>query len=273
MPAARKYIDFKKGKIAYTSNGKGRAVVLLHGFLGSADTWEETKIALAKQFRVICIDLPGHGQSDCFGYVHNMELMAQSVKAVMDKLRFKKYVLVGHSMGGYVAMAFAELFPDHLRGFCLFHSSSYADSEQKKQDRNKAIKAVKNNYNIYVRATIKNLFAAKNLKYFKKEILFTQQIARKTPKRGVVAALEGMKIRPNRDVVLHFVNYPVLFIIGKYDNILPMQSLLDQTAFLKKKNVLLLENSGHMGFLEQPETCIKSLKRFIRQSFDSRSSS
>ena len=100
--ASRKYIKFKEGRIAYTSSGKGRAIVLLHGFLGSASIWEQTKNALSKQFKVICIDLPGHGESDCFGYMHSMELMAQSVKAVMDKLRFKKYVLVGHSMGGYV---------------------------------------------------------------------------------------------------------------------------------------------------------------------------
>jgi pimeloyl-ACP methyl ester carboxylesterase len=267
MKKTGKHIIFKEGKIAYTSSGKGRAVVLLHGFLGSAAIWEETKNALAKHFRVICVDLPGHGNSDCFGYIHNMDLMAEAVKAVMDKLRFKKYVLVGHSMGGYAALAFAELFPDHLRGLCLFHSSSYADSDQKKRDRNKAIKAVKNNYSLFVRASIKNLFATKNLKHFKKEILFTQQIARKTSKRGVVAALEGMKERPSRDVILHFAEYPILFIIGKYDNILPMQSLLDQANLVKRKNVLLLENSGHMGFLEQPDTCIKHLKRFIRESF------
>lgn len=269
MSAPVKYIKFKEGKIAYTSSGKGRAVVLLHGFLGSAAIWEETKKILSKHFKVICIDLPGHGESDCFGYIHNMELMAQSVKAVMDKLRFKKYVLVGHSMGGYAALAFAELFPDCVRGLCLFHSSSFADSEQKKRERSKAIKLVKSSYSIYVRATIKNLFATKNLKYFRKEILFTQQIARKTSKQGVVAALEGMKERPNRDVILHYAKYPILFIIGKYDNLLPMQVLLDQAALTKRKNVLLLENSGHMGFLEQPDTCVKHLKRFIRESFKS----
>jgi len=267
LETPRKYADFKKGEIAYTVEGKGRAIVLLHGFLGSADSWKEPKKGFAKHFKVICIDLPGHGKSDCFGYIHSMDLMAGAIKAVMDKLRLKKYVVIGHSMGGYAALAFAELFPDSLRGLCLFHSSSYADSDQKKKDRNKAIKAVKNNYSIYVRATIKNLFATKNLKHFHKEIIATQQIARKTSKRGVVAALEGMKDRPSRDVILHFAQYPIAFIIGKYDNILPMQSLLDQTKLIKHKHVLLLENSGHMGFIEQPATCTKFLKRFIRESF------
>ena len=263
------YATFKQEQIAYTVHGKGRAVVLLHGFLGSSQIWDTLHTTLAKQFKIICIDLPGHGQSDCFGYIHSMELMAQAVKAVMDSLRLKKYVLVGHSMGGYAGLAFAELFPDFVRGLCLFHSTSYADSDQKKRDRNKAIKIVKTNYSVYARATIKNLFAAKNIKYSKKEIAFAQQIARKTPKRGVIAALEGMKTRQSRDVVLHFANYPILFIIGKYDTVLPMQSLLDQAALPKHKHSLLLEGSGHMGFLEEPDLCVKHLKRFIRDSFRS----
>jgi pimeloyl-ACP methyl ester carboxylesterase len=262
-----RYAPFKQAEIAYTVSGKGRAVVLLHGFLGSADSWDSLRTALAKHFKVICIDLPGHGQSDCFGYVHNMELMAQAVKAVTDNLHLKKYVLIGHSMGGYASLAFAELFPDYIRGLCLFHSTAYADSEQKKKDRDKAIRAVKNSYPIYVRATIHNLFNTKNLKHLKKEISSTQQIARKTSKRGVVAALEGMKNRQSRDVVLHFADYPILFIVGKYDNLLPMQSLLDQANLTKQKHVLLLENSGHMGFLEEPVICIKHIKRFIRESF------
>ncbi|HKC69038.1 MAG TPA: alpha/beta fold hydrolase, partial [Bacteroidia bacterium] len=190
---SHQYANFKQAKIAYTISGKGRAVVLLHGFLGSTEIWEPIKDSLAKQFKIICIDLPGHGQSDCYGYIHSMELMAQAVKAVMDSLRLKKYVIIGHSMGGYTGLAFAELFPDFIRGLCLFHSTSYADSEQKKRDRDKAIRVVKNDTNIYVRATINNLFATKNLKHLKQEILFTQRIARKTPKRGIIAALEGMK--------------------------------------------------------------------------------
>lgn len=265
-----KYTLFRKGKIAYSDHGKGRVVVLLHGFLGSKGLWEHTRNALARHFRVICIDLPGHGKSDCFGYVHTMDLMAQAVKAVMDSLRLKKYVIVGHSMGGYAGLAFGELFSEHVRGLCLFHSTSYADTAQKKQDRDKAIKSVKKDPGAFVRASIRNLFAAKNLKHFKKEVAFATQIARKTPKQGIVDALEGMKDRPSRDVILHFADYPISFIIGKYDNVLPMQSLLDQSRICKNGDALLLEHSGHMGFLEQPDTCIKFLKKFIRKSFRSR---
>jgi len=129
---------------------------------------------------------------------------------------------------------------------------------------------VKSDPNIYIRATVKNLFATKNLKFFKKQITFATQIARKTPKQGIVDALEGMKDRPSRDVILHFADYPIQFIVGKYDNLLPMQSLLDQTKLCKHRHTLFLENSGHMGFLEQPDTCIKFLKRFARICFKSK---
>jgi pimeloyl-ACP methyl ester carboxylesterase len=259
-----KYADFKKGKIAFTDKGKGRVIVLLHGFPFSKELWAGTRDALAKNFRVICIDLPGHGQSDCFGYVHSMDLMAKAVKAVMDKLRLKKYVLVGHSMGGYVALAFAELFPENVKGLCLFHSTSYPDSEQKKKDRDKAIESVKKDPGAFVRTSVKNLFAAKNLRAFRKEMTFATQIARKTPKQGIVNALEGMKDRPSRDVILHFASYPIFFIIGRYDTVLPMQSLLDQSKISKKGSALLLEESGHMGFFEDKEKCVKALKKFAR---------
>lgn len=267
MTAKPQYVNFREGKIAYTVSGKGRAVVLLHGFLGSKEIWEQTRAVLAKHFKVICIDLPGHGLSDCFGYVHGMELMAKSVKAVMDKLRLKKYVLVGHSMGGYTALAFAEQFPDFVKGICLLHSTSYADGEQKRKDRDNAIKSVKNDPQIYIRATIKNLFAEKNVKALKNEINFATQIATKTQRQGIVDALEGMKDRKPRDIILRYANYPVQFIVGRYDNVLPIDTLLEQTKFCKRPHTLVLEESGHMGFLEQPGTCVKYLKKFFRVCF------
>jgi pimeloyl-ACP methyl ester carboxylesterase len=104
-----KTIKFKKGTVTFSDTGKGRAVVLLHGFLGSHQIWNSTIQSLSKSFRVIAIDLPGHGSTDCFGYVHTMELLAKSVKAVMDSLRLKKYVIIGHSMGGYAENRIANL--------------------------------------------------------------------------------------------------------------------------------------------------------------------
>ncbi len=262
-----KVTTYKKGNISFSDNGKGRVIVLLHGFLGSKEVWNKVESKLAKHFRVICIDLPGHGDSDCFGYVHQMDLMAKAVKAVMDYLKLKKYVIVGHSMGGYAALAFGELFADNLKGLCLFHSTSYADSAEKKKDRTRAIALVKADARIYTKTTIENLFATKYLDKHQSEIAFATKIAQNTSRRGIVAALEGMKDRPNRDVILNFAEYPIMMCIGMHDNVLPADSLMEQSELIERKYIVKYENVGHMGFLESETKSVKHLKRFARACF------
>lgn len=258
---------YKNEKVVFSDTGRGRAVVLLHGFLGSHKIWESTISDLSKSYRVIAIDLPGHGETASYGYVHSMELMAKCVKAVMDSLRLKKYVLVGHSMGGYTALAFSDLFPDYVKGLCLYHSTAYADSDEKKMDRLRAAKAVRANKNIYTKATIKNLFATKNLKYLKDEISFATAIAKQTSQRGIIAALYGMKDRPSRDIILGLVDYPVMMVIGEHDNVLPYQTLLEQSETIRNKTVLYLEHDGHFGFLESPRQSNKELRKFLRKCY------
>lgn len=262
-----KTTTFKKESVTFSDTGKGRAVVLLHGFLGSHRIWENTISELSKSYRVIAIDLPGHGTTDCFGYVHTMELLAKCVKAVMDSLRLKKYVIIGHSMGGYAGLAFADLYPDNLKGLCLFHSSAYADNDEKKRDRTRSVRVVKANHKIYTTEVIKNLFATKNAKYLKTEIAFAQKIASKVSKRSIIAALEGMKDRPNRDMILGMVHYPVMMVIGELDNVLPKDQLLEQTHLIKDKHILYLEHDGHMGFLESPKLSVKALRKFLRACY------
>lgn len=263
-----KTAHFKKGTVSFSDTGKGRTVVLLHGFLGSHEIWKSTITNLSRSYRVIAIDLPGHGSSDCFGYVHTMELIAKCVKAVMDQLRLKKYVIIGHSMGGYAGLAFADLFPDNLRGLCLYHSTAYSDSEEKKKDRNRSIKAVKANHKVYTTGVIKNLFATKNTKYLKEEIAFAQKIAAKTSKQSIIASLEGMKDRPNRDIILGMAHYPIMMAIGELDNVLPYQQLLEQSELIRDKHILYLEHDGHMGFLESPRKSNKELRKFLRACFN-----
>ena len=241
--------------------------MLLHGFLGTHQIWEQTITNLSKSYRVIAIDLPGHGNTACFGYAHSMDLMAKCVKTVLDFLRLKKYVIIGHSMGGYVGLSFADLFPDNLKGLCLYHSSAYADADEKKKDRLRAINLVKANKNVYTVATIKNLFALKNLKYLKPEIAFATGIAKKTSKKGIIAALHGMKDRPSRDIILGLVTYPILMVIGKHDNVLPFEQLLEQSKTIKNGSVLYLEHDGHFGFLESPKISNKELRIFLRTCY------
>jgi pimeloyl-ACP methyl ester carboxylesterase len=258
---------FRNDNISYGDQGRGSVVVLIHGFLGAKEIWKEIAANLARSYRVISIDLPGHGQSACFGYVHSMELMAASVKAVMDHLKLRRYVLVGHSMGGYTALAFADLYPDHVKGLCLFHSTAYADSEEKKADRERAVALVKANRRVYTRDTIRTLFAADNLRYMKEELSFAAGIAARTSRQGIVAALRGMKDRISRDMILAMVSYPVMMVIGAHDSVVPPAQLEEQSRLLKHPQVLMLEHDGHFGFLESPVRTKKALRKFLRKCY------
>ena len=262
-----KTILFKNGRVSFTVSGKGRAVVLLHGFLGAKEIWKNTIENLSKSYRVVAIDLPGHGATDNFGYAHSMELMAKCVKVVMDSLSLRKYVLVGHSMGGYAALSFTELFPEHVKGLCLFQSTTYADSDEKKKDRLRAIRLVKANRSLYTRTTIQNLFADKNLKYLKQEIVFANSFARRTSRRGIIAALHGMRDREAKDKLLKSTDFPWMFVIGEHDKALQPATVLEQADKVKNKFVLYLEHDGHYGLLESPRQSNKALRKFLRKCY------
>ena len=224
------FAEFKKTKIHYTDTGKGRVLVLLHGFLGSHEVWSEFVKKLSKKFRVIAIDLPGHGETPSIGYYHSMELLAQSVKAVLDKAGVRRYIITGHSMGGYVALTFAELFPENVSGICLFNSTSYADSEEKKKEREKVIRLVKKSHKHYVGEVVVSLFAPENLPKISKEVEKVSGIAQKITQQSIINSLEGMKERKSRDLILKFAEFPILFIVGKKDGVINYETMYAQMA-------------------------------------------
>ncbi len=261
------FAEFKKSKVHYTDSGKGRVIVLLHGFLGSHEVWSEFVKKLSKKFRIIAVDLPGHGETPSFGYYHSMELVAQSVKAVLDRAGVRRYIIVGHSMGGYAALTFAELYPDNVSGLCLFNSTSYADSEEKKKDRDKVIRLVKKEHRHYVSEVVTSLFAPENIGKLPNEVEKVKKIAGKISRQSIINSLEGMKERKNREMILRFAEFPVLFIIGKKDSVINYETMYAQMALCKYPSVIMLENSGHMGFYEAPKESLKALELFARRTY------
>ena len=239
------FAEFKKSKIHYTDTGKGRVLVLLHGFLGSHEVWSEFVKKLSKKFRVIAIDLPGHGDTPSIGYYHSMELLAQSVKAVLDKAGVRRYILTGHSMGGYVALTFAELYPENVSGICMFNSTSYADSEDKKKERDKVIRLVKKEHKHYVAEVVTSLFAPENLPKIQSEVEKVKKIAVKITKQSIINSLEGMKERKSRDLILKFAEFPILFIIGKKDGVINFETMYAQMALCKYPSVLMQATFQH----------------------------
>lgn len=257
-----RHAKFRNVPVKYSIKGKGRVVVLLHGFLEDLEMLSGIADQLSKSFRVVSIDLPGHGGTPVLGYVHSMELMADCVKAVLDQIGLRRYVIAGHSMGGYVALAFADKFNEHVAGLCLFHSTALADSDQKKKDRDRMAEVVRNDHKGFVAGLIPKLFAEENLKVLKHEVSTALKTAYQTSSEGVIAALRGMKERPPREFVLRNSTYPVLFIIGKKDSLLAWDNLMLLTSLPRKSYQLVLEHAGHMGFYEMPDKCLKMLRKF-----------
>lgn len=257
----QKSIIFKNAKISFSDVGKGTAVVLIHGFLENATMWKDIIPELSKRNRVITIDLLGHGKSDCLGYVHSMELFAETLAAILKHLKIRKSILIGHSLGGYVALAFAEKHPQKIKGLCLLNSTSNEDDEERKTLRNRANKMIKNNFTNMVRMSFSNLFSMQSRKEFKNEIKLALNEALKTPLQGYIAANEGMRIRPSRNAILAENDFKKLIITGKIDPVLNFESALEEA---KKTNAeIIVLPSGHMSHIENKEELLTILTKFV----------
>jgi len=258
-----KQIQFKNTSISYTDSGKGTAIVLLHGFLENQTMWNAFVPEFSKKHRVIAIDLLGHGNTECMGYVHSMEDNADVVHAVLAELRIRKAIFVGHSMGGYVALAFAEMYPDYIKGLVLLNSTSRADSDERKANRNRAIKAVKQSFTNFISLSIANLFSEENRERLKDNIELVKSEALKTPLQGIVASLEGMKIRMDREVLLHLTPYPKMLILGKKDPVLNYEENLEQIEETAVQLVTFPD--GHMSHIENETELTKVLLDFFKK--------
>ena len=257
-----KTTNFKNTTISYTDQGKGTAVVLLHGFLENKLMWKAFIPELSKRNRVIAIDLLGHGATECLGYIHTMEDQADMVQSVLQELKIRKTVLIGHSMGGYIGLAFAELYAENVKGIMLLNSTSKADSEERKINRDRAIVAVKQNYSNFIRMSIANLFSESNRERLTEVIEQVKIEALKTPLQGIVASLEGMKIRKDREIILHFASYPIQLVLGKKDGVLIYEDNLDQIEGTKVQ--LTTFEDGHMSHIENQTELLALLLQFLR---------
>lgn len=255
-----KILIYKNSKIAYSDVGKGSAVVLLHGFLESSIIWNDIKGELIKKNRVICIDLLGHGNTDSIGYVHTMDDMAMAVKEVLNTLLLRKFYMIGHSMGGYVSLAFAELYPKNIKGICLLNSTAQADSNERKSLRLRACEMAKVNYDNLVKMSVANLFTPQTREQFSVKIAEVKKIAKQTSVQGYIAATKGMQLRENKEATIQTIDKR-LIIVGKKDTVLNYQSVIEEAARTKTPFIEL--PNGHMSYIEDKEILIEVLKRFI----------
>ena len=258
-------LDYKNSTLNYTVEGKGEAVVLLHGFLESVEMWHDLVPELSKTHQVICIDLLGHGQTGCLGYVHTMDDMADAVLQVLKHLNIEKAHVVGHSMGGYVALALAEQQPELFIGLCLMNSTFEADDEEKRALRTRANDMAKKNFTSLVRSSFANLFAPESKLKFKNEFDAALQLALQTSVQGYIAASEGMKLRPNRFEVFNNLKAKRIIIVGKKDSLINGDEILAQ---IKNTAIDFEELSeGHMSHIENKSELTYIIKHFVEKLF------
>ena len=241
-------LQFQNSNIYYSAKGTGNPLVLLHGFLESSKIWEPFIARLAVKRQVVCIDLPGHGRSGIIGEVHSMELMAEVVKAVLDHLKISSATILGHSMGGYVTLAFCEKYPQNTSGIILLNSTPQKDTPEKILNRDRSIAVVKRNKKAYVNAAISGLVAPGNNIKYKPEIEVLKEAAARFPTTGIIAALKGMKIRTNKVEVLKNFNKLKIMIIGENDSVLPYSEMVNVAKECKCK--LFRMSGGHLSYME-----------------------
>lgn len=254
--------SYKNTSVNFTSKGTGKTVVLLHGFLENVSMWNIISQELSKKHRIVCIDLLGHGATENHGYIHTMQDQAEMVLAVLKHLRLRKYVLVGHSMGGYIALEICKLVPKNIKGLCLMNSTALPDTKEKKTNRDRAIEAVKQNHKTFIRIAIPMLFSEENRTVFTSEIKAITNEALQLSPQGIIAALEGMKVRKNNTSIYMSANFPIQMIIGKQDPALDYNTLIAQT---KNTNVQIVEfPDGHMSHVENKDALLTALAVFLK---------
>ena len=256
-------LSFRGAEINYSVVGKGEATILLHGFLESSQIWEEFLPEFTKYGKIITIDLPGHGKSEVISEVHSMELMAEAVYKVLEATDVKKANFIGHSMGGYVGLALMEQHPELIRDFMLLNSTPLADSEEKKENRDRSAELVEKNKQAYVSMAIKNLLSPANSERFSDEIQKLITEASHFPSSGITAALKGMKIRTDRTEVLKDFSGRKVIVAGKED---PLVNIPDLEVIANDVGATFIcFSGGHLSYIENKKEfvklCISSKKK------------
>ena len=285
-----KEIKYQDRTIFYRVIGTGYTVVLIHGFGEDGEIWKAwppqappkegfattqslvvENSSLTKRYKFIIPDLPGSGRSEMIDDM-SIEGMAEVIKTIFDHEASEIPPsggggAVGHSMGGYITLAFAEKYPEYLKAVGLFHSSAFADSEEKIATRRKGIEFI-NQYGSFefLKTTITNLFSDESQVKHRDSIRKLIDKGNNFSPPALVSYYEAMIQRPDRTEVLRHSKWPVLFIMGKYDKAIPLEDGLRQCHLPEKSYIHILHHSGHMGMIEEVQKSNRLLEKFLDEN-------
>lgn len=245
--------------------GEGPAVVLLHGFCESSKIWAEFVPVLAGDHRVLAIDLPGHGQNPFEGMPDDLAGFGQQVWATLDEAGVADAVLIGHSLGGYVALAMAAQQPSRIRGLSLFHSSALADSDERKAARDKTIEFLaQNGIEKFVYPTFINFFSTQSRSQLAPQIQAYLDLCARTAVQTAMRTTAVMRDRPDQTALLSTATFPIQLVIGKEDVAVPLEASLRQVHLPARSHALILAQIGHNGMIEAPEDTLNALRQFAQ---------
>ena len=254
-------LDFKSTPISYEAYGNGPAIVLLHGFLESSKMWESLLPLIAKNHTVVTLDFPGLGKSGVIGEIHTMETMAEVVDSILIHFNIESATFIGHSMGGYVTLAIAELYPDKVEKIVLLNSTPVADSDERKKTRDRAIRVMKKNPRAFISMAIGNWAVESSRKKFVVEIESLKEQAYSFPLEGITAALKGMRDRKDRTETLRKFSGPKYMLLAEDDPIIPVQENLQIANEAGVKTRVIA--GGHMSMIENKEAVLDFVESIL----------
>jgi pimeloyl-ACP methyl ester carboxylesterase len=238
-------------------------LVLLHGLCESLEFWQEVVTALQDKMPIICIDLPGFGKSPLTENIVSVAAIADELNQVLEFCGVEKCVMIGHSLGGYVSLAFAEKYANKLQGVGLCNSTAFADTEEKKDRRNKLIESIQQNgTRPFISTFFQGLFNPANVAMYETQIQALQEQAQSIAPETLICITAILRDRPNYIPVIQSLTMPVLFIVGKQDMVLPLEQ--HEKMFLYTQNMVLRlqDTVGHLSVLEAPQDTILTINRF-----------
>lgn len=242
------------------SGGELPAMLLLHGYLSSGDVFDELAAKLRTEYRVITLDLPGAGISEVVGEVHTMEWMADVVAGVLEQCGVERATVVGHSMGGYVALELLRAKPEMVEKLVLMQALPVADSDERQAERERELRVLaEGKKDMLARLTPEHSFAPQNRKRMAEEMEAMAERIILTEDEGAMAQLRGLLSRGDQSDILKGSSVPLGFIFGRYDERVSPERAEAVAAEYPAAQVLWLEESGHFGFLEEQEKVVEFL--------------
>ncbi|WP_248924211.1 alpha/beta fold hydrolase [Paenibacillus hamazuiensis] len=261
----KKFVTVDSNKIAYKETGRGEAVVLLHGFCGSSSYWDAIQTYLPSDYRFIFPDLRGHGDSDAPDGSYSMDVMADDMDRLLQQLGVEKATLLGHSLGGYVSLAFAERHMEKLTRFGFIHSTALPDDEKGKEGRLNSMKTIREQgLNVFVNGLIPKLFAPAHVEQMTDRVEAAKKIGYGTHPDGAIRTLEGMRTRPDRSQVILDAKVPVLLVAGEHDQLISRERAFSATSNYATQHVI--PKAGHMSMMETPKQLAEVIHAFLKVS-------